>query len=150
MMVESVAQARERSGARTFGQLLRDLRKGVGLRQDQLAERLGVHKSSVARIESGERNPPRQVWFYERLAGIEGIKPSDVAALMRTDGAPAWLFGEAVQPRAVAKPVPGVTIPLYLEDLDDAELEIIKGEVEMLIRDFYRRKMERAERLSSR
>ena len=40
-----------------FGKRIRELRKGLGLSQEQLAERAGLHWTYVGGIERGERNP---------------------------------------------------------------------------------------------
>jgi transcriptional regulator with XRE-family HTH domain len=46
---------REKEEANTFLELLRDTRLNVGLRQVDLANRLGVPQSFVSKYESGER-----------------------------------------------------------------------------------------------
>jgi transcriptional regulator with XRE-family HTH domain len=40
-----------------FGKRVRELRTGLGLSQEQLAERAGLHYTYVGGIERGERNP---------------------------------------------------------------------------------------------
>jgi DNA-binding XRE family transcriptional regulator len=40
-----------------FGQRLRELRTELGLSQDQLAHRTGVHPTAVGRMERGSREP---------------------------------------------------------------------------------------------
>jgi DNA-binding XRE family transcriptional regulator len=40
-----------------FGEKLRNLRENASLTQEQLAERAGMHRFSVAKLERGEREP---------------------------------------------------------------------------------------------
>jgi DNA-binding XRE family transcriptional regulator len=44
-------------GRRIFGERLRALRSERGLTQEDLAERSGIHRVTIARLESGERLP---------------------------------------------------------------------------------------------
>jgi transcriptional regulator with XRE-family HTH domain len=46
-------------------------RKAVGFSQEQLAERLGVERSTVIRWESGETEP--QPWLRPKIAGATGV-----------------------------------------------------------------------------
>jgi transcriptional regulator with XRE-family HTH domain len=48
-------QREHRRELRRLGELLRDMRTHAGLRQSDLAERLGRSQSYVAKFESGER-----------------------------------------------------------------------------------------------
>lgn len=45
----------------TFGQELRKLRKGLELRQDQLAELAGISAAYVSQLETGEKQPTDRV-----------------------------------------------------------------------------------------
>ncbi len=47
-----------------FGPRLKELREAAGLSQQQLAERIGFHKLSVAKLEQGIREP---TWSTVRL-----------------------------------------------------------------------------------
>lgn len=133
---------------RLFGRQLKGLRQRIGLRQAQLAGSLGVDKSTISRLESGTRNPPKGTEFYQRLGGVEGVTPSDVGGLLHAGG-PLWAFDQVVRPRAVLTPVPGVVLPIYLDpkEVDDDTLGVLKSEMNALVKDFFRIRMERAERL---
>lgn len=48
------------------------------LSQAELAEKLGVTKTSICRWENGERFPERQHW--QLIREITGISPDDLAA----------------------------------------------------------------------
>ena len=60
-----VAAARQRFGAR-----LRTLRTAAGLTQEQLAERLGVDRKSISRLENGRTSPALDVVF-ETAVGLD-------------------------------------------------------------------------------
>lgn len=49
-------------------------RKRLGLTQEDVAERSGVHATEVSRIEAGKRDP--QVSTVERLAAAVEVPPS--------------------------------------------------------------------------
>lgn len=52
---------------------LRKARERLGLTQEQVALRSGVHATEVSRIEGGKRDP--QISTLERLAKAVDIKP---------------------------------------------------------------------------
>jgi tetratricopeptide (TPR) repeat protein/transcriptional regulator with XRE-family HTH domain len=72
-------------------------RKTVGLTQEQLAERLGVERTTVVRWERGETQP--QPWLQPRLAAALGVSAGRIEELLATGGAPA-----GTQSRAAAVP----------------------------------------------
>jgi transcriptional regulator with XRE-family HTH domain len=56
-----------------LGTNLREARERLGLTQEQVAQRSGVHATEVSRIEAGKRDP--QVSTVERLAKAVEVKP---------------------------------------------------------------------------
>jgi transcriptional regulator with XRE-family HTH domain len=58
---------------RAVGRNLRAHRLALGLSQEDLAERLGVHRTYMGGIERGERNLTLK--SLERLAGCMGVDP---------------------------------------------------------------------------
>jgi transcriptional regulator with XRE-family HTH domain len=59
-----------------LGSNLRAARKKLGLTQEQVAERSGVHPTEVSRIEAGKRDP--QVSTLRRLAAAVEVSPGDL------------------------------------------------------------------------
>lgn len=59
-----------------LGRNLRHARDRLGLTQEQVAERRGVHAAEVSRIKAGKRDP--RVSTMERLAKAVGVPPSDL------------------------------------------------------------------------
>ena len=57
---------------------LKDLRTERKLSQGQVAMRVGVHRSYIAKIEHGQRMPGRDLLF--RLANIFGCRVDDLIA----------------------------------------------------------------------
>jgi transcriptional regulator with XRE-family HTH domain len=56
-----------------LGTNLREARERLGLTQEQVAQRSGVHATEVSRIEAGKRDP--QVSTVRRLAEAVNVKP---------------------------------------------------------------------------
>ncbi|HSS05442.1 MAG TPA: helix-turn-helix transcriptional regulator [Solirubrobacterales bacterium] len=56
-----------------LGTNLREARERLGLTQEQVAGRSGVHATEVSRIEAGKRDP--KVSTLERLAKAVEVKP---------------------------------------------------------------------------
>lgn len=63
-------------GMADLGANLRKARKKLGLTQEQVSERSGVHVTEVSRIESGKRDP--QVSTVRRLAGAVEVSAGDL------------------------------------------------------------------------
>lgn len=59
-----------------LGVNLRSARKKLGLSQEQVAERSGVHATEVSRIEAGKRDP--RVTTVERLARAVEVRPGEL------------------------------------------------------------------------
>jgi len=59
-----------------LGANLRSARKQLGLSQEQVADRSGVHATEVSRIEAGKRDP--RVSTVERLARAVKLKPGEL------------------------------------------------------------------------
>jgi transcriptional regulator with XRE-family HTH domain len=59
-----------------LGKNLRRARDRLGLTQEEVAGRSGVHATEVSRIEAGKRDP--RVTTVERLAKAVGVSPSDL------------------------------------------------------------------------
>jgi tetratricopeptide (TPR) repeat protein/transcriptional regulator with XRE-family HTH domain len=62
-------------------------RKAMGLTQEQLAERLGVERTTVVRWERGQTEP--QPWVRPRLARALQASADRIEELLAADGAPA-------------------------------------------------------------
>lgn len=58
---------------RPRGQRLRDYRTSRGVRQQELADRLGVHKSTISRLERGEIRIDRESELLEMLRIVEEL-----------------------------------------------------------------------------
>jgi transcriptional regulator with XRE-family HTH domain len=63
-------------GMADLGTNLREARERLGLTQEQVAERSGVHATEVSRIEAGKRDP--QVSTLRRLAEAVEVKPGQL------------------------------------------------------------------------
>src|SRR5215475_15981187 len=81
-----MSKGAERAGeARRRG--LAQRRKAVGLTQEQLAEQLGVERSTVARWERGETRP--LPWLRPKLATALGVSADRVEELLAAGDTPA-------------------------------------------------------------
>ena len=59
-----------------LGSNLRAARKRLGLTQEEVAERSGVHSTEVSRIEAGKRDP--QVSTLRKLAAAVEVSPGEL------------------------------------------------------------------------
>ncbi len=75
----------------TFGLKLRDLRQRAGLTQEQLSERAGVDRTTLARLETDVSVPTwPTVLALARTLGVKADDFPDVAAELKTSrGKPA-------------------------------------------------------------
>jgi transcriptional regulator with XRE-family HTH domain len=71
--MEVLAHRTDDCGMGALGTNLREARERLGLTQEQVAERSGVHATEVSRIEAGKRDP--KVSTLERLAKAVEVKP---------------------------------------------------------------------------
>jgi transcriptional regulator with XRE-family HTH domain len=149
--------------AARFGKLLRDLRKREEMSQIKLASLLGVDDSTINKMESGSRRPPREPKFYERLREVPGFSESDITLLLEAaEYAPAWLSdlnqGKAArkkkpQPQTVDKL--GVTVDFTVKakaiDVSDEDLnllsELLKKDVEAFVELYLKHKWGQAKLL---
>lgn len=76
-----------------FGKELRRAREEVGITQDELAKRSGLHRTSISLLELGKREPRLETIF--RLAKGLGMSPG--ALLDRVAREQALLEGEAIE-----------------------------------------------------
>ena len=82
-------------------------RKAVGLTQEQLAEQLGVERSTVVRWERGETQP--LPWLRPKLAQALGVPADRLEELLAADGAPASAPGRVAVPRQLPAAVADFT-----------------------------------------
>ena len=81
-------------------------RKAVGLTQEQLAERLGVERTTVVRWERGQTQP--QPWLRPRLAAALGVSADRLEELL-APVIPPGSPGPAAVPRQLPATVAGFT-----------------------------------------
>lgn len=82
---------------------IRSLRKGLGLSQDDLAERLGVNRSTISRIEHGAPvRGPMLLLLRQVFAGEIGAGGRDVSEHSTEADASQSAQGETVNPGGAA------------------------------------------------
>ncbi len=62
-----------------FGERIKYLRKSSGLSQEAFADRVGIHRTYMGRIERGESNPP--IFTVYRIVKALKIKSSEFLSL---------------------------------------------------------------------
>lgn len=67
---------KEKSNAQTVGSNLRNFREGMGISQEELADRCGLHRTYVGSVERGERNISLD--NIVRLANALNISPGQL------------------------------------------------------------------------
>src|SRR5579859_528702 len=65
----------------TLGEYLRQAREQAGISQRQLASRVGVHNSYLARLESGENDNPSPE-LLQRFAEVLEVSSTDLLAFI--------------------------------------------------------------------
>lgn len=68
--------------AKTFGLVLRQLRKDTGMTQEQLGLEAGLERNFISMLELGQRQPTLTTIF--KVAVALGVKPSEVVALVES------------------------------------------------------------------
>ena len=73
------AQARrDLSPEAAFGRVLREIRQGQSISQEELAARSGYHRTYIGQLERGEKSPSLRTIF--NLAGSLEVSPSGMLA----------------------------------------------------------------------
>lgn len=63
----------------TVGEICRDFRKNVlGLRQDQLADKIGISQASISMFEHGDIRSFKVFIAYVRLGVVDYMKENDL------------------------------------------------------------------------
>jgi len=61
---------------RQFGRILREIRKGRGLSQEELGFESGYHRTYISLLERGLKNPSLKTIF--QIAKALGVRPSEL------------------------------------------------------------------------
>jgi len=69
-----------------FGNSLRELRKGLGLSQEELAHRCGLDRTYISGLERGKRNPTLKVLSV--VAQHLNVSLSDLLLSIKKQGSP--------------------------------------------------------------
>lgn len=101
-----------------FRTKLVSLREDEGLSQDELAEKCHVSRLTISRWERGETWP----------------KPDDLSALAKAFRVDPKVFFMSEEPSKSDKVQSILYIISHLEFLDDEDLELIKGNIETLVK----------------
>lgn len=72
---------------RRFGETVRELRQKLGISQEDLADRAGLHRTYISLLERGLRNPSLTV-ISQVAAALKTAASQLVAAADRKNGAP--------------------------------------------------------------
>lgn len=105
---------------KVIGQRIRDLRKQLGLSQEQLAEIAGLHFSYIGGIERGEKNVT--ILNLEKIATALGVPFFDL-----------FLFGKYIRPERNEKDILMNQLLQRLMMMKPAELR----KVELLLKELF-------------
>ena len=78
------------------GHFIREWRKHRGLTQEQLAERIGMDKSYLSKIESGKRRYDQP--FLEAAAVVLQCEPADLIIRDPSDPDGIWSIWDGLEP----------------------------------------------------
>lgn len=104
---------------RRLGRRIRALREDRQLTQEELAERVGIHPTSVAKLESGQRQPSLDT--LQGLASAMCVTPSDIVSALDGDPKPYVRANDLLQ-----------EIVHLLEQCDSQQLRFIRSFVHLL------------------
>ncbi len=62
--------------SKDFGKKIQRVRRQIGISQEELAERVGVHRNHIGRIERGETNPPLPL--IQKMAKVLKVSGKDL------------------------------------------------------------------------
>jgi transcriptional regulator with XRE-family HTH domain len=91
-----VSHACDLLGMPKRGHYIREWRKHRGLTQEQLAERIGITKSYVSKIESGKKRYDQP--FLEAAAVVLQCEPADLLIRDPSDPDGIWSIWEQLKP----------------------------------------------------
>ena len=70
----------------TFGRILKNYRERAGLSQHELAAQAGLSTSTISRVETGDRSPPRRRSQVLAMAKAMGLSQSETDILLSASG----------------------------------------------------------------
>lgn len=73
--------AKSKDPLRIFGDRVRSARSKMGISQESLADRAGLHRTYIGTVERGERNPALRNIL--RIADALNVDPSDLTQGLR-------------------------------------------------------------------
>ncbi|MGN6256973.1 MAG: helix-turn-helix domain-containing protein [Solirubrobacterales bacterium] len=118
------------SPSTALGRVIAEIRKEKGLKQEQLAEKAGLHETYISHIESGNRNPPwPTVVKISRALGVSIAELGDRAEGRKanTHKAAGQAKGKQRQTRRPSRPRDGKPIPRLPPPFADTELRVLSS-----------------------
>lgn len=111
-----------------FGSLLRQYRNRAGQTQEELARSLELDASTISRLESGERSPPRDPQVYRRLQEVLGLSDEELEILMLR-AAPVlphrWNLEDDLRKLPGGQPILEAAFHIRNADITDEEKELL-------------------------
>ncbi len=100
---------------KNFGNRIKSLRESIFLSQEDLAEKLGVHRNTLARIENGNNFVSAET--LEKLAKALGVEPTEL-----------FIFNKKVKNNARK------ALKIKLEELNEDELKYFIANINSFIK----------------